>query len=147
VVGGYKTKKWSIKMARKNETQTKDLQIENETIKVGETSATLSVLQLLCDNRTNKMFRVLDDKNQPFMHRSTRLGTLLKTDNGLKVDITGFEKEVGGKKYELVEVENKNVIMQGKILAKAASLADDSSKRAAAEKIVNITEDKKVSNG
>ena len=134
-------------MANKNEAQIKNLQIENETVKVGETNATLSVLQLPCVNKTNKAFRILDDKNQIFFHRSTRLETLIRTDNGVKVDITGFEKEVGGKKYELVEVETKNVIMQGKILAKAASLAEDSSKRAAAEKIVDINENKKVGNG
>lgn len=121
----------------KKETQNKDLQIENETIKVGEETATLSVLKFSCDNKTNKLFRVLDEKNQNFFSRSSRIGNLEKTDAGFRTDVTGFEKEISGKRYEVVEVGTKEIVLKGKILIKAA----------AAENVVNINEQKKVGNG
>lgn len=121
----------------KKDLQTKDLSIENETIKVGEQSATISVIKLPVDNKKNKAFRVYGANNEVVFYRSTRLDTLTKTDNGLKADVTGFEKEIGGKVYDVREVETKDVVLVGKILMKAA----------AAENVVNINSDKKVGNG
>lgn len=121
----------------KKETQNKDLQIENEVIKVGELNAAFSVIKIPCDNKSNKLLRVLDEKNQPFFSRSSRLGNLEITDGGYRTDVTGYEKEISGKRYEVVEVSNKEVVLKGKILAKAA----------AAENVVNINADKKVGNG
>ena len=121
----------------KKETQNKDLQIENELMKVGETNAALSVLKVPCDNKTNKLLRVLNEINQPFFSRSSRAGNLEIADNEYRTDVTGFEKEISGKRYEVVEVSNKEVVLKGKILAKAA----------AAENVVNINSDKKVGNG
>lgn len=121
----------------KKEIQNKDLQIENEVLKVGDTNGTLSVIKIPCDNKSNKLLRVLDEKNQPFFSRSSRLGNLEVTDNGYRADVTGFEKEISGKRYEVVEVSNKEVVLKGKILAKAV----------AAENVVNINSDKKVGNG
>jgi hypothetical protein len=121
----------------KKETQNKDLQIENEVVKAGDGGATISVIKFPCDNKTNKLFRVLDEKNQTFFSRSSRLGNLEKTDSGFRTDVTGFEKEISGKRYEVVEGGTKEIVLNGKILIKAA----------AAENVVNINEQKKVGNG
>lgn len=121
----------------KKETQNKDLQIENEMTRIATGDAKLSVIKIPCDNNTNKLLRVLDEKNQPFFSRSSRAGNLEITDTGYRTDVTGFEKEISGKRYEVVEVSNKEVVLKGKILAKAA----------AAENVVNINSDKKVGNG
>lgn len=121
----------------KKETQNKDLQIENEITRIATGDAKLSVLKIPCDNKTNKLFKVLDEKNQPFFSSSSRLGNLERTEAGLKADVTGYEKEISGMKYEVVEVASKEIVLKGKILAKAA----------AAENVVNINEQKKVGNG
>ncbi|HOJ19615.1 MAG TPA: hypothetical protein PLT92_13720 [Ignavibacteriaceae bacterium] len=120
----------------KKETQNKDLQIENEIIRGAAGDAKLSFIQIPCDNKTNKLLRVLNEINQPFFNKSSRAGNLVVTDNGYRTDVTGFEKEISGKRYEVVEVSNKEVVLKGKILAKAA----------AAENVVNINTDKKVGN-
>jgi len=108
----------------KKEAIKKDLTIEDEILKPKEGDAvTLRVLKIPCDNKTDKAFRIFNGKNEPEFYRSTRLGTLDKTDNGLKADVTGFEKEIAGRKYELCEVKTKEVLMQGKIIFKVAAVA------------------------
>ncbi|NJD22625.1 MAG: hypothetical protein FIA82_08155 [Melioribacter sp.] len=111
----------------KKEALKKDLTIEDEIFKPKDGDAvTLRVLKIPCDNKTNKAFRILNEKNEPTFYRSTRLDTLERTDTGLKADVTGFEKEIAGKKYELCEVSSKEVLLTGKIIFKVAAVAQSS---------------------
>ena len=107
-------------MSKKNEAATKDLIIESVPIKVDEKNISLSILKIPCDNKTHKVFRVFDEKEGQIFYRSTRLGTLEPVEGGLEADVTGFEKEISGRKYELVGISNKEIVLSGKIVNKKA---------------------------
>jgi hypothetical protein len=62
----------------------------------GGKSVTISALNFACDNKTHKALRVLRRNGECRFYRSSRLGTLEKTDTGLQADVTGFEKEIIG---------------------------------------------------
>jgi hypothetical protein len=118
----------------KKEVTKKDLQIESAVVQYGDISSTISLIKIPVDNRTNKAFRIFNEKKEPVIYKSTRLGTLEKNDEGLQAEVTGIEKEIAGRTYELCEVSTKEVLLSGKIVAKAA----------AAEKIVNLSSSSKA---
>ncbi len=117
-------------MAKKNnEVPNRDLVIEVEPVKLaGDKTVDISILNIQCDNTTGKAFRVYQDNGEQNFYRSSRLGTLDKTEYGFKADCTGFEKQIIGKRYEVCEVQTKDVVLTGKIVAK----------KAVAEKVVDI---------
>jgi len=113
-------------MAEKKLTK-KDLVIEDEPFKPKDGEPiTLKVIKISCDNKTEKALRVLNNRNQNFFHRSSRLGTLEKTDTGFKTDVTGFEEVINGLNYELVEVSSKEVLHSGKIVLKEVKVVNNS---------------------
>lgn len=118
----------------KREVTKKDLQIESAIVQHGEISATISLIKIPVDNKTNKALRIYNDKKEAVIYKSTRLGTLEKNEEGLQAEVTGIEKEIAGRTYELCEVSTKEVLLCGKIVAKAA----------AAEKIVNLSSSSKA---
>lgn len=118
-------------MAKNNNTTVPEINlvIEKETEKISvEKTVEHSVLNINCDNKTDKALRVYRDNGEHAFYCSSRLNTLTTTTNGYKADVTGLEKEIIGKNYEICEVTDKSIVMKGRIVEKAA----------ASEKVINI---------
>lgn len=66
----------------------------------------------LTPDSSDKSLRVTDDNGSTYFYASTRIGTLLKTDNGYEADVTaGVNLE--GKKYQLKEASTGKLLQEG----------------------------------